>query len=73
MKDKSEMEQPGTPNETELTTVEGKRLAAAASDRGKSTYSTAMMIVRLVTTEFISKCPLFSAVLPVICNFLDVF
>lgn len=54
MKDKSEMEQPGTPNETELTTVEGKRLAAAASDRGKSTYSTAMMIVSFGTLSYLS-------------------
>jgi hypothetical protein len=48
MKDKSEIEQPGTPNEAELTSIDGKRLAAAASVRGKTSYSTAMMIVRLV-------------------------
>jgi len=70
MKDKSEIEQPGTPNETDLTTVEGKRLAAAASDRGKLNFSTAIRVIRLVHTEFISKCPSFSAFLFVNCKIL---
>ena len=46
MKDKSEIDvQPGTPHETELTTIEGKRLAAAATDRGRSSYSMSIMII----------------------------
>jgi hypothetical protein len=70
MKDKSEIEQPGTPNATELTTVEGKRLAAAASDRGRANYSTAIMIVRLVCAEFNFKMLLVFCVFIGDCKFL---
>jgi hypothetical protein len=50
------MDQPDTP--TELESNAGKSLAAAAKDRGKSSYSTAMMIIRFVVIfmECISQC-----------------